>query len=204
MPVIFLILFSFVLSDDWKLVKKNEQFKVFVRKPDGNAYEQIKIIAQTTASMSEVVAALEDVDHHKDWVYATGESYILETRSYDDFDYYVTVKMPFPIKDRDLTIHLRREVHPSGIVKILSKSKTNIKDHVDGKVRISDFESHYILSPMDDGLIEIEYFLNVDPAGTLPAWVVNLVTTKGPTETMNSLLELLDSGHYKDAFVEGL
>ncbi len=192
-------------SDDWKLVKDKEDFKVYIRKPEGGNFEQIKIIALTSSPMNAIVAALEDVDKHKDWVYATGESYVIERRTQADFDYYVTVEMPFPVKNRDLTIKYSRTYDPSsGVVLIESTGISGLKDEVKNYVRIKEFYSTYTLTPQENGKIEIEYFLNANPGGSLPAWVVNLVTTKGPTETMRSLLDLLETGEYDNRVVSGL
>jgi len=201
-----MVSFLFVAdSDEWKLVKEKEDFKVYIRKPDDAAFEQIKIIAITEAGMNEIVAALEDVDNHKNWVYGTGESYVINREAYNNFNYYVTVKMPFPIKDRDVTIHYTRKLDSeSGIVEVNSTATSGLKDVQADYIRINEFRSRYTLRPQDNGKIEIEYFLNADPGGSLPSWVVNLVTTKGPTQTMKSLLELLESGYYESADVEGL
>lgn len=206
--IYLLLILSFLtspISDDWKLIKTNDRFKVYVRKPDNALYEQIKIVAVTDAEMKEVVAALEDIDHHKNWVYGTGESYIIRQNDYNDIEYYVTVEMPFPVKDRDVTIQLkRRKNKKTGVVSIESHAVDGLKEEIKNHVRIQYFKSSYILSPLDGNRIEIEYFLDVDPGGTLPAWVVNLVTTKGPTETMKALLNLLDSDYYAEIEVEGL
>jgi hypothetical protein len=200
-----LLLFTSGFSDDWKLVKEEKNIKVFIRKPDNSKYEQIRIISKTQSQLSEIVNALEDVNHHKDWVYATEESYIINKTDVSNFDYYVTIDMPFPVKDRDLVIRYKRTQDPnSKVVTINSVSAPGIKAEVKSLVRIKEFETSYKLTPLENGWVEIDYFLTADPGGSLPAWVVNLVTTKGPLETMRSLFVLLENGEYKNAQVEGI
>lgn len=200
MVFIFSLVISFIgFHDDWKLVKQTEDFKVFIRKPADAKFEQIKIIAFSNARLSEAVAVFEDVAKHTDWNYSTGESYMLDPRSYNDFDYYITLDMPFPVKDRDVVINYTRQQDPvTKAVKIVSRSKSGVKDPLDAFIRINDFYSSYDLSIEPKGGIRIEYYLDADPGGNLPAWVVNLITTKGPTQTMRSLLEILESRQYAD------
>ena len=201
----FLFIFTtFFFSEDWKLVKEIENIQVYIRKPVGAKYEQVKIISKTQSRLSEIVRALEDVEHHKDWVYATSESSFLSKSSNTQFDYYVTMDMPFPVKDRDVTIRYQRIQQQDKKVLINSKAVIGLKQNRDGFVRIVDFNSSYKLTPLDNGWVEIEYFMKVDPGGKLPAWVVNLFTTKGPMETMKSLFKLLESGYYEDVIVDGI
>ncbi len=187
-----------VVSDEWKLLKETDGIKVYTRKLDESKYEQIKLIFNVKAPLSEIVYALEDVKHHKDWVYATEESYIIHKRTPDDFDYYITMKMPFPVKDRDLVVYYKRHQNKATkTVTMISTSKPDVKKLRDGYVRIMDFKSKYTLRMLKNGFVEIEYFLDADPGGSVPAWLVNLVTTKGPIVTMKTLTKDLENGKYK-------
>ena len=71
-------------------------------------------------------------------------------------------------------------------------------------VRIPVFDSYYILTPIGDGWLEMEYFLKIDPGGALPAWVVNLAASKGPDITMKALYKVIASGKYDNILVEGV
>lgn len=207
--ILFYFLTSLVFSieiqaqSNWKLTEEKENLKVYTQKPEGAKYKQLKIVANIKAPISEIVAALEDVNEHKNWVYETPESRLVEKRSNGDFDYYVVLNIPFPGKDRDLYIRVKREQDPNTkIVNIKSKVLSG-KDEVDKLIRIKKFDSSYIITPKE-GYVEVEYFLNADPAGKLPAWIVNLFTTKGPTITMESMIELVESGKYKNKNAEGI
>lgn len=192
-------------GDEWTLLREHENFTVYYREIEGSKFQQLRIKAKTQASVKEVVAALEDIDFHKYWVYATQESYMLKKRSASDFDYYVSVDMPFPIKDRDIVIRYKRESDAaSGVVHTYSVAREGIKDPREDFVRIKSFKSDYYIRPLAGGQTEIEYTVSADPGGSLPAWLVNLLKARGPTRTISTLLKHLEEGRYEERAVEGL
>ncbi|MBT8232077.1 MAG: hypothetical protein KJN84_05595 [Bacteroidia bacterium] len=198
-------IFTSPTSGEWELVDEKDNIKVYTRKTDESKYEQIKIIAKIKSPISEIVKALEDVDYHQEWVYETNETRFLNKRSYNDFDYYAKMNMPFPIKDRDIVINYNRSQEPeSKVVNIISKAAPTLLDKQKKLIRIETFLSTYTLKPLPNGWVKVEYFMAADPGGKLPAWVVNLFTTKGPVATMESLITLIDSGYYRGKKAEDI
>jgi hypothetical protein len=41
------------------------------------------------------------------------------------------------------------------------------------------------------GRLFIVYFLEMDPGGSVPAWITNMFVAKGPYETFSNLAEVL-------------
>lgn len=194
-----------LVAQDWKVVKEQEDIQVFTRKTDDSKHKEVKILARVKATMNELVAALEDVDKHKDWVPYTIDSYIVDKQEVDKFHYYVSSDFPFPAKDRDVVIFYERSQDPSTQVVITqSQARPNFLTENDDFVRVPLFNSTYVLTPADNGFIDIEYNLKVSPGGSIPAWIINLGVTKGPIKTMKSLFDLIKSGEYKHFDVAGI
>lgn len=203
--LILSISLGFGQNTEWELSEQTESISVFTRKVDESQYKQIKIICKIKAPISEIVKALEDVGYHADWVYETKESRMIDKRRHDDFDYYAKMNMPFPVKDRDIVItYKRKQDAQSKVVDIVSTASPNIEPKNDKIVRIETFLSTYKITPLQEGWTEVEYFMSADPGGSLPAWVVNMFTTKGPVATMKSLIALIDSDYYAGQKVEGI
>ncbi|MBT8190005.1 MAG: hypothetical protein KJO29_06220 [Bacteroidia bacterium] len=209
-PVFLIWLFVFLLplsygQNDWKLVKDRSDIQVFVRKLDTQDFKEVKITGIVSATLPEVVASLEDVDYHKKWVLKTIDSKILEKKKENDFIYYLSTDMPFPVKDRDVVISYRRfQDEQTGVVHTES---IGYADYIPEKyefVRIPEFKSTYKLIPIKENEVKIEYYLKINPGGLLPPWLVNLAVTRGPIETIESLFEILESGKYQTAVVEDL
>jgi len=192
-------------DDGWKMVEESSTSKVYTRKTDESKYEQIRIVSKVKAPISEIINALEDVNYHKEWVYETDESRLIEKRGVGDFDYYALMDMPFPVKDRDVVIRMEREQNPT--TKVVNIKSYAVEGGVEKDiryVRIDNFLSTYKITPLKDNWVEVDYFMFVDPGGTLPAWIVNLFTLKGPVSTMDSMVKLIDTDYYKGKSAKGI
>lgn len=207
--IIFILLALMSIDVDaqsnWKIVKETEDITVFTRKSDNSKYKEVKITMTIKCTMNELVAALEDVDAHKEWVPYTIDSKMVKKNSESEFYYYVSSDFPFPAKDRDVVIYYEREqAVDSKVVITRSEAAPEVLPTEDGFVRVPMFSSTYVLTPQENGIIDIEYLLKVSPGGKLPAWIINLGVTKGPIKTMESLVKLIDSGKYADYNVSGI
>lgn len=190
---------------EWDIVKQTDDITVFTRKSDNSKYKEVKITMTIKCSMNELVAALEDVDAHKDWVPYTIDSKMVKKDSDSEFYYYVSSDFPFPAKDRDVVIFYEREqAKDSKVVITRSEAAPEVLPEADGFVRVPLFSSTYVLTPLEDGIIDIEYLLKVSPGGKIPAWIINLGVTKGPIKTMESLVDLISSGKYANHNVAGI
>jgi hypothetical protein len=67
-------------------------------------------------------------------------------------------------------------------------------------VRVKNSFGKWVLTPQKNG-VRIEYTLETDPGGSLPAWLVNLFVAKGPHETFVKLKKQLAKDEYKDVTV---
>lgn len=189
----------------WEEVDRKEDITVFVRKAEGSKLKEVKIKGKITCPLSELVKALEDVDAHGKWVKSTIESKTLDKAAVNDFHYYISTDMPYPVKNRDVVIHYYREQDPA--TKKVRINFDGVSDKLDAQkkfVRIPFFKAYYNITPKANKVQELEYYFKVDPGGSIPNWIANMAMTKGPMDTIESLFELIRSGHYKGAVVEGV
>jgi len=205
LSIYFLLGFSeATYPSDWKLIKAVDNLEVFTRSTVESKFKEVKINGKIKCTMSEIVAALEDIDAQKQWVMRTLDVELIEERAQGDFSYYITTDMPFPIKDRELVVDHKRTQDQKGQVVIKSlTSKHQLTPHAEF-VRIPYYSSIYSLQEMQDGWIKIQYEVKLDPGGILPAWVYNLAVTKGPFSSFQELYDLIGTGVYKNAVIKGL
>lgn len=202
---LFICLTFVVDVSEWELVKEKDGIRVYVRKSESNPNKEVKIKGQIACSMSELVAALEDVEAQKDWVKSTIDARYISKQAPNHFLFYISTDFPYPVKDRDVVIEYNR-------VQDLATKVVNINyEGVHGKektfdkfVRIPQFKASYTLTPQANGLIDVDYYLSADIGGTIPKWIVNMAITKGPVDTIESLFDLIKSGHYKDVKLIGV
>jgi len=115
------------------------------------------------------------------------------------------IQSSLSVSDRDLVCYYERTQDPdTKVVTTKSYATPELIPKKKNLIRIPSFDSYYILSPDDEGWLDMEYFLRIDPGGALPAWVVNLAATTGPNSTMRALYKVIASGKYDDVIVEGV
>jgi hypothetical protein len=66
-----------------------------------------------------------------------------------------------------------------------------------GIVRVTKFEGKWTIIPLGKNLIKVEYVLRVDPGGSIPAWLINLFSTRGPYESFKKLRQQLQKPVYR-------
>ena len=209
--LLVLLLTHFIAADlsasvnSWTLVKKRGTIHVYERRIDHSPMKEVRVTGTTICKLSELVAALEDIEEHTSWVLNIGESRFVERESTGVFTYYVLINMPFPVKDRDAILRYRRSQDvDSKIVDIYTGIGSATIAQKKGTVRIEQYESRYRLVPQADNTVFLEYTLTVDPGGSIPAWVMNMASSKGPFETIQALFRLVESGKYSTHHVKGI
>jgi ribosome-associated toxin RatA of RatAB toxin-antitoxin module len=193
-------LFSFVPSDDWQLKKFENGISVYTRNTENSKYKELKAVYQLKTSLSSVIALLNDVDSYPKWIYRCGSSKLLKQSSDQDLIRYQTVIAPWPVDNRDMIVEVHsRQDETTGIVYQKVTALPDYMKELPGHVRIREFKGLWTLTPLGNGVIEVKYELLVNPAGSIPAWVVNMAVVDGPYETSVHMQEWLRKEKYQQA-----
>lgn len=187
-------------SNDWELKKFENGISVYTRYSESSDYKELKAVFQLKTSQSSVIALLNDVESYPQWVYRCGTSKILKKDSEKHLIRYQTIVAPWPVDNRDVVVEVNsyqdektKVVYQK--VKALPDYSPELKNHV----RIRDFRAVWTLKPLKNGIIEIEYELLVNPAGAIPAWIVNMAMVDGPYETSINMKKRLLNEKYQKA-----
>lgn len=189
-------------SNDWELKKFENGISVYTRLPENSEYKELKVVFQLKTSLSSIIALLNDVESYPQWVYRCGTSKILKKDSDKHLIRHQTIVAPWPVDNRDVAVEVNSyQDEKTKIVyqkvKALPDYTPTLKNHV----RIREFTATWTLKPLKNGFVEIEYELLVNPAGAIPAWVVNMAMVDGPYETSLKMKEWLLKEKYQKANV---
>lgn len=199
----FLGLTSFVnfkieQNKSWELKKNSDGISIYTRNSEGSDFKELKSVMQLKTSLSSIVALLNDWENYPKWVYKCEKSITLKKISDTEVIHYQTVIAPWPADNRDFIVDVKISQNPLSNVVIqkaicLSNYIPQIKEYV----RITEFKASWILTPIKNGMVNIEYHLLVNPGGSLPAWIVNLAMIDGPFETNLHLKEWVKKEKYQ-------
>ena len=71
------------------------------------------------------------------------------------------------------------------------KQKLEVVDKKDSFVRIESLVGYWLFEKINEDEIKLTYETLADPAGNLPAWVVNLFIVDGPHNTLTNLHKMI-------------
>ncbi len=190
LSIIQIICFS---QEEWTLKKNENGIEVYTRKLNSEKYKEIRVICEMNGSADQLIKILQDVNHHKDWVYKTTKSYLISRKNKDTLFYYSQIDLPWPASNRDATVELAFAKDTANKkLNIAVRSIPNLLPEKQNIIRVPYSLGLYDVTTLPGNRIKIDYTLSVDPGGTLPAWLVNYTATIGPYKTFMKLKELVE------------
>ena len=196
--IILLFFIPCVSSSDepanWALAKEKNGIKIYSRHSDHSKFNDLKIETELTGSLSQITNILLDVEKYPEWAYGTKSCELIKKISDHELIYYSEIQTPWPVSNRDFYAHCK--ITLDSISHSLKLISVGVKDYGPEKkdiVRILLSKATWNVSTVSDKMIHVEYFLELDPGGTVPPWLLNLFSTKGPIETFTNLKRKLSS-----------
>jgi hypothetical protein len=175
----------------WKLVKEKNGIKVFTASTEQSRFKSIRVQGMFDGTISKLLRIVTDVKGHPKWVYKAKNTQLVKQLNANELLYYTQSAMPWPVNDRDAVIHLTINSDVAHhVLKMNSSSEEAYIQKQKGVVRIPYMKASWYVTESENK-INIDYTFQVDPGGTLPPWLVNLLADKGPYETFHNLEGLL-------------
>lgn len=192
--------FTSSAQKSWQLKKDQENIKVYTKNSEGSSLKSIKVTCEIDGTLPQLTALLLDAKAHEIWVFNTKISYVVQQVSPQEQIYYSEIKLPWPMANRDIVARLQLTQDPAS--KVLNVKVDAIKGGVgekEGVVRAPYSSVVWKVTPVAEGKLGIEYIAHADPGGSVPAWMVNMFSTKGPLETFKKLREMVSLPAYASA-----
>ena len=186
----FFLLASSFPQNNWTLKTDKEGILVYTQDLENSPFKAIKTVCTIDASLSRLTAVLLDIPGSVDWVYGTKSCVLLKQVSPSDLLYYSEVNLPWPANNRDFIIRVTvTQDEKTKAVTVLGEPKAGYLPEKKNIIRIHKSYSKWLITPLSPGKVKIEYVLQVDPAGSVPSWMVNMFATHGPYESFRRLRE---------------
>lgn len=175
-------------QSDWELKLNKDGIKVYTKNLDNSPYKAVKTVCTVDASLSRLTAVLLDISSTKDWVYATKTCTVLRQTSPSELFYHSELDIPWPASNRDFVVRLWvTQDERTKAVSVLGENRPAYIPQKKNVVRIQQSYSKWLITPLANGQAQIEYVLEVNPGGSVPAWLINMFATKGPYESFQKL-----------------
>lgn len=189
--ICLLSLSSFVSAsnkNDWTLKREKDGINIYSRTSDYSRFNDIRVDMDLPGTVEQLAAILRDVDKYTDWVYATRSSKIVRKVNENEVIYYAEVGTPWPAANRDyfadLKISINAANHSMNVVSVGMKDYQPEKKDL---VRVPMSRGSWSVITTSTGKIHLQYILEIDPGGAIPAWLMNSFASKAPLETFSNL-----------------
>ena len=191
---IFLIGTGSVYSQTWDFIKEKEGVKIYTRKENHSSLKSFKGVVDLHTQMDKVCNLIGNVKNVDWWDKNLREIKVLLYEKDKHIQYYLVYGAPWPVTDRDLCVEANITTDPvTGIRTIYSVPLPGVIPENPEYVRIKDYWQKWIIQDMKNGIIHITLEGYVDPAGSVPDWIYNMVITDTPLKIIRGIKERLES-----------
>ena len=186
---LFLRLFSFDSgADNWMLKDQKDGISVYSRHSELSKFNDIEVEMDLPGTAAQLTSILFDVEKYPQWAYSTRSAVPIRKIGANELIYYSEISVPWPLSNRDfyadVALSYDSTKHSYCIV---SRGLKDFLPEKKGLVRIPRSMAVWNISQKSDKVIHIQYILQIDPGGCLPAWIANMFASKGPMESFGSL-----------------
>ena len=198
--VVLCCLAATCFAQEWKLNSSKDGITSYTREVPGSKINALKMESDFDGSTSQLVAVILDIKGCTDWLYSTKSCAVVNTVSPSELYYYSEIIFPWPTANRDFVSHLKVTQDPaSKTVTINAENVAMFVPEKKGIVRINQSVGKWTIRPIAKNKIHVVYELQVNPGGSLPSWLVNMLSVKGPYESFKKLREQVKKPVYANA-----
>ncbi len=189
--VFFLLTPLLSFSQRWNLKIDRDGIQVYNLKNDTSKINELRVVTELNGTPKVITKIIMDVANHSSWVYGTKSGQLISKPSDSELIFYKEIRSPAPLSNRDLIAYLKVENLTDSKATIKVIAKPTILPEKKGLVRVPFFQETWLIKSTTADKSKVEYFLRIDPGGTIPPMLVNLFSTKGPYESFVNLKELV-------------
>ena len=190
LPICLLIVCSTSVcgQGDWKILKVKDGIKISSRHSQVSPFDDIRVELDVVGNIGQLETILEDVSRYKEWSYATKVSRLVKSQGPGKFIYYTEIEVPWPATNRAFYagFELKKNI-AEGSMRIVA---VNIPDYgpvPKDLIQVPLSKGTWNISTNANRSIHIDYILEMNPGGSLPVWILNLFSTKGPLESFENI-----------------
>lgn len=178
------------LMAQWEKVLDKDSILVY-NKPNSNGYSYYKAQGYIEASLDDIVVFFSDIERFPEWVDNCSDAKILHKEE-NEFVYYVSYDMPWPLTDRYAVSQLKISRPEEGRCEFNSQPNLSEMPDVADALRVTRFKERVVLVSKSDKLTVIYMSGAYDPGGDIPLWVTDKFIKYGPYDMILNMKKSLE------------
>ncbi len=187
---ITIMLSSMVKSQSWNFAKEKEDIKLFTRIEAGKSLKSYRGVTSINAPVEKIFAVMEDVNNTDWWDKNLTQIKVLIYEKDKRAQYYLVYDLPAPVTDRDLCVDVTITIDKvTGERKLDAVALNGVIPERNDLIRIKDYRQTWTIKPAGKEMTQVTLEGYIDPAGTLPDWIYNMLIIKTPIKAIVGLRE---------------
>lgn len=185
-------------QSDWAFKTESGGIKVYSNTNSALKVKPIKVESTFNATPAQIAAVLLDIKNYPDWAYKTKLATLVKQVSTTELFYYAEIAMPWPTQNRDFAAHVTVTQAPD--TKVITVDAPSVAGLVPEKkdiVRVRKSSGKWVLTPVGTNQAQVTYYLQIEPDGGAPAWLINLFISDGPMQSFKKLKQQVQKPAYK-------
>jgi len=184
-------------SSDWKLVKAENNIKIYTRNSDGSKIKEFKAITTITAKMELLENLIDKISEYPTWQANIATAKVLKQVNKETQYIYYTTSVPWPLTNRDVVLFSEKIVDIDGTI---TYNLTGKPDYIKEKVnfiRVKNIKSMCKIKPIGNNKIEITFESFGDPEGVIPDSIINMFMADSPYNTLVNLRKIVENKNHE-------
>jgi hypothetical protein len=187
--IFFTLVLSFsIAAQSWEFKKEKDSIKIYTCQETGKSLKSYKGVTDIQAPAEQIFNLLEDVYHTDWWDKSITRINVLRYEKNKMAQYYLVYDLPWPVTDRDLCVDVKVLIDAvTGTRKITAVPLPDVIPECQDMVRIKDYRQTWTVKPVGKGLAHVELEGYIDPAGSIPDWLSNMLIVDSPLDVINGV-----------------
>jgi len=174
-------------SHPWQFKRDKDGIRVEIRKVEGSSIDEYRGEMTLPDSLDRVVNFYENDGKVTEWFYNCKGYRLFRRESEARQLYYFELEMPWPVSDRDVVFARQRSRDPDdGSVLFEVREMPGEMPEQEDRVRMTALRGFWRFTPLPDGGTRVTLQQHGEPAGRLPAALVNRLVVDIPYHTLDN------------------
>jgi hypothetical protein len=179
-------------SNNWKLVKTENDIKIYTRDSESSKIKEFKAVTIVTAKMDYIDKLIENISDYPKWQANIASANVLKQITKTTRYIYYTTCVPWPLTNRDVVLFSEKKIDADGTITYTLTGKPDYIKEKKNFIRIRNIKSICRIKPLENDKIEITFESFGDPEGSIPDSVINLFMADSPYRTLVNLRKMVD------------
>lgn len=172
----------------WRLVKERNGISVYSRHTDQSRIKTFRAVMRMPVRDEYAMLAMFDhYDGYPQWQYMISSAREARRSGPDLRIIHMTTDLPWPVADRDFVAEFRvlqKLTRAEESITFQFKARPDQLPVQDGYVRVRELTGYLKAKRLAADEMEISYEAHFDPAGYIPAWIINVIAADMPYFTL--------------------